>query len=302
MIKKLIETGKKLIKKLLETSKKLSLPSRELQTTLNSTKEDQELELSKRKICSQKQSRAKSSIFIEDFLIILSHVYSKVRYTMCRDMIAHAVLKYTGIRISNLRHVTLAHLHNFFGYKTMIITAIKSKSKKPLIIPVVDAGKNVIEPVRPYYLELLGILDNKDPNIIKEAYSNPPYESELWGQNLPKGKGISREHLTRRLNNQLKSAGLDLNKQITSHSYRRGYAIAVGKLKGIIVARKILNHTNIASTQDYYLDYIDKQQELSLTELVDIYDSISKISHSNELEYMSFYKLQIEIDEILEDE
>jgi hypothetical protein len=55
----------------------------------------------------------------------------------------------------------LAQVRNLFRYQDVIILPTKTKSVKTWIIPIVWAAESIIEPVRPYWEELLNIMAKK---------------------------------------------------------------------------------------------------------------------------------------------
>ena len=217
-------------------------------------------------VTKRKQNKANCAIFNEDFLVIFDSIRSNQRYVLCRDKIAHVVLMYTGLRVSQLKYVTLGQLVKFFNYEDLTISCLKRKKLQMLVIPIVKTAKTIIELARPFWEELISIVAKKGI-IIDDSYC--PYqatESELWGTNKSHflNKSMSREQLTRRLNGQLKEPSMILSKKLTTHSYRRGLGFVVAKRSGLLAAKKILNHISISTTQDYLESDIVKKELLNL--------------------------------------
>ena len=90
-------------------------------------------------------------------------------------------------------------------------------------------------------------------------------------ENLIKKQGIgsylcsmSREHLTRRLNEHLREYGKKVNKELTSHSCRISFVTRFVEKFGIEVARQMVGHVNVSTTQNYSRSNLTARQRAGL--------------------------------------
>lgn len=252
LAKESLEENKRLRIQLEENTKTLEAYKTELQW-LKEDRQQQIAERKKKEDLSKKrrankasQSNPSAAVESGDLDIILEGIHSRVKYVFHRDRIAHCIINYAGFRIGNLRWFGIYELKQFFNYETIYLRPIKSKNGKPLIIPVGRkyAGR-FVEKLRPDWIALQKILIEKGMDLNAERGPYKIKESELWGSEM-----LCREGINRRMNKQLKIAGLKLNKKLTSHAYRRGLAQSLAD-ENPTLAQDIMNHVNYSTTALY---------------------------------------------------
>lgn len=236
---------------------------------------EKETKAERRRLNKFKQIKERYSILPEDFNIIFSCINGKIKYVKSRDRLAHTILKLTGIRISNLKYVTLQQLDNLFHKGTMFIRPIKSQRADKMEFPYVKEMERYLKNVREDYEYIKEYVSQKSDEIYDKLQDleGDDFESEIWSTRI-----ITRETLNKRINTQLRIAGQIINKRITSHSYRRGVAILTAKMFGIFKAKHLLNHSSISTTQLYM------QKELSKKEVKTIYSGILSIKDTKDIE------------------
>ena len=252
-----------------ELGDKLNLQTRILKEILEKQKQEIEIRKEKeqktlrRKMNLKKQNNIKYSIYPEDIENILKCVKHKIKIQESKKKLAHVILGITGLRIGNLKYVKIEHFDKLFNKEGFFLRPIKTRKARKIYIPYTKPMKAILNLVK------------KDYEYIKENEKqiiNQNNKKQLKGAQLEKGININevselyhelyirRETVNKWLNKDLKKASVLLNKEVTSHSYRRGIAIIVGRLRGIYTVKKLLNHTSIITTEKYLDDIMDKKE------------------------------------------
>lgn len=91
-------------------------------------------------------------------------------------------------------------------------------------------------------------------------------------------------------------AGVILEKYRISHSYRIGLEIILCKEKGIFLAQKVLNHTNISATQVYF------EKIISDEELARVYIAIHNVKSYKEIENKLNFMFYEEVEKLMKNE
>lgn len=254
-----------------------------------------------RKINSIKQVKKNFSVYLEDLPIILSCIKHRNKIQYSKMKLAHFMLAITGLRVGNLKFLRICHLEKLFNKNSFFLTSSKTKDAKKFYVPYVKPMDKLVELVREDYNF---IVSNKqdilESNKLMNLYDTTTKEninateiSELY---------YDIDTITKSLNRDLKKASILLNKELTTHSYRRGIANIIGRLKGIYLVKKVLNHTSMLTTEKY-LDTI-----LTPDEIKELMTETLKVNHIRNIGDFSFdknltiEKLEEHIEKILSNE
>lgn len=190
--------------------------------------------------------------------------------------IAHGLLRLFGFRVSNLIYFNKLQLDRLMNKQSFSIIPLKSKNLEKMQLEYVEEMEPILMQLRPSYEFILKnwnkILEKNKKKEIKKPYVDtiiPKAEiSEFWHTCY-----LSREKLTKSINEDLKKAGVILNKRITSHSYRRGFARLLTKKCGLKIAKEFLQHRDITTTQKYV------DQRLSSNEIKQALRDVLKVKN-----------------------
>lgn len=209
----------------------------------------------KRKVRKEKgkKVRLRSPVKPGDYTQIMLCVRERKPLNSALLRVGMTVLFLTGIRVSNLRFITLSDLSQLFDGKDFIIPSIKTKDNKLLSFPANEAFAFYLDQRRP------------DFSIISKSLGPSDI---VWG--------FSREHLTRKINKVLKEAGVLLNKNLKSHSFRIGLATSVAEKHTIYEAQAILGHARISTTERYVHSRLSKSKKQGI--LNSAFDVVKNIS------------------------
>ncbi len=190
----------------------------------------------KQELRDKKKSRIKrplkNSITFEDIKGILEETKkeeTKNSVATCRDRICIMLLYILGIRVAELKQITISHIYDYLDKKPFEIEVGKSTS--PVKMPYVSSEES---------RNLINKYVQKDLETVSALYGRGAYLATL-----------SREHLTRRINNYFKNYGKKVNKNLLSHSCRISFVTRIVEKFGIETARQMVGHVNISTTQGY---------------------------------------------------
>lgn len=202
----------------------------------------------------------------------------KTKFTRSKYRITHVILKITGIKLSNLKFVTISELKRLFNKEDMYIQSLKGEQYKHIYIPWVPAMEKYLALVKKDLFFLEKCLKEGYKKIFKTNYDyNNPTEilkSEIWGN-------LNRSTFTREINKQLKFIGLKLKDpvKLTSNSYRRGFAVLIGKMFGESEIKLILNYSSESSLQIYLTNKFNKKL------IKKIFQQVLSIENSRKVNY-----------------
>lgn len=218
---------------------------------LRETSERKEREAEKRKERRLKRNRKplRDAFHLEDLKGILRLMGSKPNSgstAAARDRVCIVFLFITGIRVAELKELTLSDIENYYNGQIIDIEIGKSTSRiKQQLVP-----------------------SEETRNLIKKYIIN---DIELLCKSWGRGSylcSLSREHLTRRLNDEMREYGKQVNKELTSHSCRISYVTRYVEKFGIDVARQMVGHVNISTTQNYSRSMLTARQKAGFTNAV----------------------------------
>lgn len=195
-------------------------------------KREKEREQQREKKRSRVKRPLKNSVTFEDIKGVLEETRQegiKNSVAACRDRICIILLYVLGIRVAELKQITVSHIYDYLEKKPFEIEVGKSSSPVKMQYVSSEESRNLI---RKYV--------NKDLEIVSTVYGRGAYLATL-----------SREHLTRRINYYFKSYGKKVNKNLLSHSCRIAFVTRIVEKFGIEVARQMVGHVNISTTQGY---------------------------------------------------
>jgi site-specific recombinase XerD/transposase InsO family protein len=202
------------------------------QLRVNAEKKEMEKLRQKEKKKSRVKRPLKNSITFEDLKGVLEETRregTKNSVAGCRDRVCIVILYILGIRVAEVKQITISHIYDYLD-------------KKPFEIEV---GKST-SPVKMQYVS-----SEESRNIIKKNVLNDlETVSGLYGRGAYLAT-LSREHLTRRINDYFKSYGKKVNKNLLSHSCRIAFVTRIVEKFGIEIARQMVGHVNISTTQGY---------------------------------------------------
>lgn len=203
------------------------------------------------------QSKSKAAVMPGDFEIIMKKGnFGKLRFKKAKFRLGHGMCRMFGIRIGNLKYFNMTQLTNVFSGRSVFLYIIKGVNLEPIEFPYVRGMEKVLKYLREDYEYMKDLYDKKDKKLSKVDKSSSilgeRVKSEIWGS-------ININRFTKDFNEQLLRVTpyLKVEKRLTSHSYRRGFAIVVTKIYGIRVAQQLLGHASTRSTEAYLEKNID---------------------------------------------
>lgn len=218
----------------------------------------------------EKGGKVKFSVFFNDISKILEVVKSshKSRLIIAKYSTGHLLLFAYGIRVSNLKYFTMAQIRNLVQKKTVVLQIIKKRNVEKNRYPYAPSLDDIVKLIRTFMQDLEEIANENRERNPDLGSAN----SEIWHPTV-----LSRETLTKTMNLHLKKAGLILKKNITTHSYRRGFAIVIAYVNGIYQASKMLNHTSISTTTKYLPNQLTQKEVKALLNVRHLYKSLEDL-------------------------
>jgi hypothetical protein len=267
----------------LSLTKEVALLKNQIENMNNRQMERDSLERNLMLVRAERKQRRKKNalisrdkrfgIFWSDFDLIITSITSRFALVRSRDRVLHFLLKAFGFRISNCQYVSWSELNSLKNGKAMRLRNVKTQTDLFSDYPYY--------PFLRKYFKLLAkdfaVLEAYSIEVHNNCPDFPLDRSEFWGDH-PKCS-ITIHAQMKRINKQLKlfAAKLEQSSQpskrkfFTSHSYRRGVAMSVCSQFGIEVARQMLRHRSISTTQAYTNDSI------SAKKAAQIYNAASNI-------------------------
>jgi site-specific recombinase XerD/transposase InsO family protein len=214
-----------------------------------SERKDREAEVRKQKRAKRNRKPLRDAFTFDDLTAMLKDMSSgedKSSIAVCRDRVCLVFLFLTGIRVAELKELTIANLDSYLDLEPIDIQIGKSNSPvKQQLVPS-EESRNIL---RKYV--------GSDINILAKKLGHGSYLCAL-----------SREHLTRRINNLMRLYGKKVNKELTSHSCRISFVTRYVQEFGIDVARQMVGHVNVSTTQNYSRSMLTPRQKAGYTNRV----------------------------------
>lgn len=232
------------------------------------------------KTLRKKYNDEKFAIMPENFFIIYYSINKRTKFATARNRLGHTLLFIWGLRIGNLKYVTMKQIDNLFNQRDSFVKSTKTYKNKFIFCPYVPEIERYLQPARKDYEFIKECEKNGHPKFFKfnRNNKNDRFRSELWGK-------TDRSYYTHIMNDELKEAGklLSPQKRITSHSYRRGFAIVAARKYGIKAAQFLLEHEHVSGTEHYVeevLGTFDKRKILK--EIFSIKESSEALDEIND--------------------
>ncbi len=202
----------------------------------------------------EKNTKKKTLDIIEetDFNFILQHI-DNFNFTSKRSKLALMLLYITGIKLNILLKLKVSHLKALLKKKFFTFPL---KNNDSLIIYILKENDKYLSEIE---------------NCSKTVIENKKDSDFLFTKKNEK-KSLSRETLTRTLNDILKNAGESLKekKVFSTHSFRISYIKNLSEMvPNINNLSQIIGHKNISSTIKYL-----KKEKLTDKEKKEIYENL----------------------------
>jgi transposase InsO family protein/integrase len=242
---------------------------------VNAQREKEEASILRKAKASRRQKRLKRG-FIKDasFVQILNSVIGNTPLLVSRDRLALIIMKLCAFRIGQMKTFTIGNLRDMQAGKRTEVILIKNDQPYPFPI---NPSKNQRQWLACFQAEC---------DILNQHYQKD--NACPWG--------LSRSHFNRRINAYLKAHELlkNLSIPIRSQSLRITSLTKAIQEKGIVHAKEIAGHKNIATTMTYY------RNQLTTKEQKAVYDSINPITQELKdsiektgLAYSAFYNPKV---------
>ena len=187
-----------------------------------------------------------------DFNFILQHIDS-FDFTSKRSKLALILLYITGIKLNLLLKLKVSDLKSLLKDKFFTLPL---KNDDFLLVYIIKQHDK-------YLLEV--------ENCTKTVIENKENDDFVFTRKNEK-KSLSRETLTRTLNDILKKAGENLKEKkiFSTHSFRITYIKNLSEVLSINEISQIVGHKNVSSTVKYY-----KDKKLNFKEKKNVYEKLN---------------------------
>lgn len=211
---------------------------------------EQEARVLKRKNAKKQPQRDKMEY--AEFCYILDLV-KDMNFYNARKRCAFIILYITGLRVSNLLLLKKDHILKLFASGSVRLDLIKRGEREHLIT---ISNKSA---------ELLN--DNLDyfTYILKRKNNNEYFFSTIDRGDTP----LDRCVFNRELNAILKKASMEFDKNFKTHSFRATFITDLLKEAPIHIAKDIVGHEVVSSTEIYYRSSLTKKDSLKILNSVD---------------------------------
>nr|AOP19040.1 hypothetical protein [Halimeda discoidea] len=223
--------------------------------------EEQKLKQLRRHKYLNRKKRAASQL--EHYQMLLSYINQQTKeidYIKQRLRVAYCCLFLTGLRISEIRFITVSQILTLLKHGYIAIDRSKRgpANKKAFLN---DAGKAILQERSQDIYNLLhsqGIhLYNQQNNSFNSEYEHLFLFSSIQSQGQ---KPLSRTFFTHRINTILKSIPEFQEQHFTSHSFRKGYITKLWKdYQDIEFVRQVIGHIYIGTTSRYISQLSDDE-------------------------------------------
>lgn len=191
--------------------------------------------------------RDPASDSVYDYLMALKRTKSFTRYVWARNRIAITLLRFLGLRASDVALVTLQDIES--GLRHGSFQVLQPKTGKYRVVVFTQSAKQMLAKL------------NIEIKTVFGDYYNKPLASPQKSR-----KQIGKDEWVRSINRFIEPAILEFNLILTSHSFRINY---VTKLLGQVPLQRvktIVGHKDIRTTERYDRFVIDPE---SLSQLVE---------------------------------
>lgn len=221
-------------------SKQLFDINSELQISRVKAEEKQsEKERQKERKKGRKPRPLKDPFTKEDLINVLKIIPEKYqdKTLSSRYSISICLLYLFGIRVNELRQIKIGNLKDYLEGKTLNIAVGKSKMRTKVEFPSSVGTRK--------------FLSNFCNDSLQFCISSLSHNEDL----VP----VSREHLTREINNLIRNYGVTVNKHLLSLSCRVSFITRVCQTAGIEAARTMVGHAHISTTNVYNRNYLNNR-------------------------------------------
>ena len=187
-----------------------------------------------------------------EFNFILQHI-NTFNFTSKRNKLALILLYITGIKLNLLLKLKVSHLKSLLKNKYFTLSL---KNDDFLLVYIIKEYDKYVSEVKNYSKTVIQNKENSDFVFTKKNEK----------------KSLSRETLTRTLNDILKNAGENLKEKkiFSTHSFRITYIKNLSKILSINEVSQIVGHKNVNSTVKYY-----KNSKLNFKEKKNVYEKLN---------------------------
>lgn len=189
---------------------------------------------------SRKRAPFRTEAYIKDYTAALQHATSKNRFLEARRRVALLILCLSGMGVARayqLMVIDLKDLRHFAqtGEGELRIPAPTrgTAPERRLLLPSV--ARDLVVARLDDLQELIGDLPDEEP-AFRESVAGGICRWDLFKQEL---------------NRILKEAGRELNKQLTTHSFRMGLLHSIVESSGADIAQHVAGHTHVGAIEVY---------------------------------------------------
>lgn len=213
---------------------------------------NQEERLLKRKKAKKQPKRDKMEY--EEFSYILSLVEDMTFYN-ARRRCAFILLYITGLRVSNLLLLKKDHILKLLASGSVRLDLIK-RGEREHLITISNKSRELLNQNLDYFFYIL-----------KRKREEEFFFSTIEGGDSP----LDRCVFNRELNGILKKASIKYDKNFKTHSFRATFITDLLKKAPIHIAKDIVGHEVVSSTEIYYRSSLTKKDSLEILNSVDTF-------------------------------
>lgn len=253
---------KKNNKVLEETKNKLLNDNQELKQKLDFVKKEIEFQQELRKQKEEKANKIKNAkkqpkrdyIEYSEFNYLLNLCGSDTIFDT-RKRCAFLLLYFTGLRVSNLLNLKIKNIKDLIYNGYTRVDLIK-KGEIEHLITLSHESKKIL---------------NNHYNCFHKLYKYKGDEDFFFTSVYDTKKAIHRSNFNKELNDILKIASKELNKNIKTHSFRTTYITDLLEIAPLHVVKDIIGHKVVASTEIYYRSSLTHKKSLDILNKSDHY-------------------------------
>jgi len=245
-----------------ETKNKLLNDNQELNQKLEFVKKEIEFQQKLRKEKEEKANKVKNAKkqpkrdYIEygEFNYLLNLCGSDTIFDT-RKRCAFLLLYFTGLRVSNLLNLKIKNIKGLLYNGYTRVDLIK-KGEIEHLITLSNESKKIL---------------NNHYNCFHKLYKYKVDEDFFFTSVYDTKKPIHRSNFNKELNDILKIASKELNKNIKTHSFRTTYITDLLEIAPLHVVKDIIGHKVVASTEIYYRSSLTHKKSLDILNKADHY-------------------------------
>ena len=216
--------------------------------------EEQAKKERRQKYKNRKRLPPRDLIEFDEFKAVIMTVDTTIpRLKPVRTRVCLAIMYITGMRISELRHVTWAHVTRLYSRDKPSLRVYENKTRKWRHAYLQQRGIEVLKLIKDDFVTMRKLLQTyaKQTNTGTEQAIQKG-EFFITGTQESPFKPCSRELLTRSVNGTLNQFFQGKDKNIKSHSFRASYINNNwDDVKDAFLVRALINHSSTSVTDHY---------------------------------------------------